>query len=184
MKPLLIITAAALLAGCATQPPTQPPTQITQSTTRLLYSSKFKISLPTSFMAKATVFYSDELGVKSSLGKVFSGQIVSNEKDNLPESFDIRLYPEYLFKIRPTTDLSDDLAISFDNTTSEINYSYDLNSLEIKKENTQTIYSLCKLNECFAIVVKNDFNEHIFYAHTQGIGRTELTTILNGKQLL
>ena len=173
MKLLLIICITALLSACAHQ-------NTSQNTTTISYSGPFQISLPSNFMDGSTVFYSGEIGVKQSSGHVLIGKALSPEEDDLPESFDMRLYPEYLLRIRPTTDLSDEDAKRFYNSSIDIDNDYDLNSLDIKKDDNKTIYSLCKQNNCYAMIVKNNFQEHIFYVYTQGIGKTEFTEILNG----
>lgn len=169
MKTFLMLLAVLLFTGCAPESPT-----------KLLYSSEFKIALPESYVKGASFFYADELAVKTSSGQLFSAQIISNEKEKLPENFDIRLYPEYILKIRPSNDLSSEIATLFDNSANALNHSYDLKSLEIQKQSNRTIYSICKQEECLAMVVKNSFKEHILFAHTQKIGRTEFINLLSG----
>jgi hypothetical protein len=171
MKTLLLIVAFTLLVGCAPQ---------AHSPTVLVYSHEFQIPLSHHLVSGAKVFNWDELGVKTAAGKVFAGQIVSNEKEKLPEGFDIRQYPEYLLKIKPTTNLDDATAKLFDNSASELDYSYGLKSLETKQIEDRTIYSLCKKDDCLAMMVKASVTEHILYVHTEGIGRTEFVEILSG----
>jgi hypothetical protein len=151
-----------------------------QSVTNLSYSSEFTIALPSQYVEGSSIFYADELGVKTSAGKVIAGQIITNEKDSLPDNFDIRLYPEYLLKIRSVTDLSADVAKKFENTANEIEYSYGLSSLEVKQEENRIIYSVCKKDTCLAFVVKPNVKDQIFYAHTQKIEREEFIHLLTG----
>lgn len=169
MRLFLMMMFALLLASCGSQ-----------HVTNLKYGSEFSIALPSQYVEGATVFYGDELGVKTSAGKVIAGQVVTNEKDNLPDDFDIRLYPEYLLKLRPATELSEEVAKKFKRTTSEIDDSYGLGSLEVKKEAQVTIYSVCKNEACLAFVVKPSFRDHIFYAHSQKIARAEFIDLLTG----
>jgi len=166
---IFLILIAALLASCASQ-----------NVTNLKYGSEFTIALPSHYMNDSTIFYSDELGLKTSTGKVIAGQTVSHEKDQLPDNFDMRLYPEYLLKLRPISGLSQDIAEKFENTSSEIDDSYGLKSLEIKKEQGRTVYSVCKADACLAFVVISDFKDHIFYAHTMKIPREEFINLLPG----
>src|SRR5690554_5009691 len=89
VKKLLAILLFPFIASCTEN------TVVTLS-----YSGIFKISLPSEQLAGGTIFYSDELSVKSDEGKLLSGKVISVESEGLPEEFDIRQYPEYLLGIK------------------------------------------------------------------------------------
>lgn len=169
MKIFFSIILAFLLIGCSAH-----------RATTLSYSSDFKLTLPNSFFAGATVFSSDELSVKTDKGILFSGKIISNESDSIPENLDIRDYPKYILKIKPLSDENDAYSKIFNNSSSEIDHVFGLENTVITKKGNWIIYSLCKDNKCLAYIVKNIFQGHILTVNGLGINSTEFIKLING----
>lgn len=166
MKIFIII--AFLLMGCSAN-----------RNTTLSYSSDFKLTLPNSYFTGATVFYSDELSVKTDKGILFSGKIISNKSESIPESLDIRDYPKYILKIKPLSDEGGAYSKIFNNSSSEIDYVYGLENTLITNKGDFIIYSLCKDNKCLAYIVKNIFKDHILSVNGVGLNSAEFLNLIN-----
>lgn len=167
MKIFLTTLIVPFIISCATN------TAVTLS-----YSGIFKVSLPPDQLAGGTIFYSEELSVKSAKGKLISGRVISVDSEGLPEGFDIRQYPEYLLSINEAESVEIDKL--FRNSREEINFSYDLASLMVSQEASYTAYSVCKADACLAFIVKNDFDDHILTLHASGYDRLEFIDLLKG----
>jgi hypothetical protein len=146
----------------------------------LSYSGIFKLNLQSEVLSGGTIFYSDELSVKTNDGKVISGLVISVDSEGLPESFDIRQYPEYLLGLKNPNSQSSEVNKLFLNSLEEIKYVYSLDNLKVKREEKLTIYSLCKERSCLAFIVKNGFDEHIFTIHAKGYTQLEFDKLLEG----
>lgn len=167
MKILLIILIIPFIISCAVN-----------TTTTLSYSGIFKLSLPIDQLAGGTVFYSDELSVKSGGGELVSGKIISVDSEGLPEDFDIRQYPEYLLGIDKVENTAIDKL--FRDSRKEIDLVYSLASLRVNRESGHTTFSLCKADVCLAFIVKNDFDGHILTLHAKGLDQSEFIELLEG----
>lgn len=169
MKKLLAILLFPFIASCTEN------TVVTLS-----YSGIFKISLPSEQLAGGTIFYSDELSVKSDEGKLLSGKVISVESEGLPEEFDIRQYPEYLLGIKIMDNENSELSKLFRNSREEINAVYGVESLKVDRNTAHTTFNVCKSDACLAFVVKNSFKDHIFTVHADGYNQSEFIEILKG----
>lgn len=144
------------------------------------YSSVFKINLPYKFISDGTVFYSDELSILTNKRAIFSGKIISCETENMQNNCDIREYPEYILGIKKIETNDQALKEKFSNSEKEIKTNYDLKNITIIKNDDQTLYNLCNIESCLAFLVKNNFDDHIFTAHTNGISQKEFIELLQG----
>ncbi|MBC6907082.1 hypothetical protein DWB84_16685 [Saccharophagus sp. K07] len=169
MKKILTILIFPFIVSCAGN------TAVTLS-----YSSIFKISLPSDQLAGGTIFYSDELSVKSGGGKLVSGKVISVESEGLPEDFDIRQYPEYLLGIKKVEGEGAEIEELFRDSREEINTVYKMNSLIVDRQTAHTTFNVCKADACLAFIVKNDFQGHIFTVHSNGYDQSEFIELLKG----
>lgn len=166
MKIILVAGFTFFLYACAHTP-----------STILSFSSEFKLSLPSSFVAGGTIFSVGGLSAKSNTGELISGQIISIESEGLPSDFDVRDYPDYLLKIKKIHSESSEV---FEKSSGEVDYVYDLESLQILEEGGLKMYTLCKDENCLAFVVKNEFGDHIFSVNSRGISREYLVKVIKG----
>ena len=169
MRKLSALMLISTLAACAAH-----------ATTTLSFSADFKIALPPSVFAGATVFAADELSVKTAAGQLFSGKVLSAASEQLPADFDMQLYPEYVLKIKAVSGLSAQNTQLFSNTAEEINYSFDLSDVSTEQLQGWTLYSLCKAQRCLAYVVKHKASEYILTVHANGMSKTEFTDLVKG----
>ncbi|MGP9799590.1 hypothetical protein [Rheinheimera sp. NSM] len=167
MKKLSVLMLVGSLAACAAQ-----------ATTTLSFSADFKIALPPSVFAGATVFAADGLSVKTASGQLFSGKVLSAESEQLPADFDMQLYPQYVLKLKAVSGLNAQNALLFSNTAEEINYSFDLSDVSTEQLQGWTLYSLCKTQRCLAYVVKYKASEYILTVHANGMSKTEFTGLV------
>ena len=167
MKILLTILIIPFIISCAAN-----------TTTTLSFSGIFKISLPLDQLEGGTIFYSDELSVKSADGKLISGKVISIESEGLPKDFDIRQYPEYLLGIDKVENTAIDKL--FRDSRKEIDFVYSLASLRVNRESEHTMFSVCKADACLAFIVKNDFDGHILTLHAKGLDQSEFIELLEG----
>jgi hypothetical protein len=142
----------------------------------LSYSGVFKVSLPSDQLAGGTIFYSDELSVKTGEGKILSGKVISVDSEGLPEYFDIRQYPEYLLGIKKVE--SAEIENLFRDSHEELNVVYGMESLIVDREESHTIFSVCKADSCLAFIVKADFQDHIFTVHANGYHQSGFVELL------
>lgn len=146
----------------------------------LSYSAIFKISLAAEQLSGGTIFYSDELSIKSNRGTLVSGKIISTASEGLPETLDIRQYPEYILGLKEMEGESTDVGELFRSSSREIKSSYDFDTLNIAREAEHTTYSLCKSESCLAFMVKNNFEDHIFTIHASGYAQKDFIELLKG----
>ena len=167
MKKLSAFILSGILVACSTQ-----------ADTTLSFSADFKIDLPPSVIAGATVFAADELSVKTASGQLFSGKVLSAKTEQLPADFDMHLYPQYVLKLKAVSHLSPHNTQLFSNTADEINYSFDLSDISIEQLQGWTLYSVCKAKRCLAYVVKHNVSEYILTVHANGISKAEFTGLV------
>lgn len=169
MNKFLAILILPLIVSCANN------TAVTLS-----YSGIFKVSLPSDQLAGGTIFYSDELSIKSHEGKLFSGKIISAQSEGLPDKFDIRKYPEYLLGLENVDNEALEVARMFRGSHDEINSAYDMASLNVIHVTAHTTFNVCKADACLAFIVKNDYKDHIFTVHANGYYQSEFIELLKG----
>lgn len=153
---------------------------VNAANTTLFFSGDFKLILPSTMFANATVLTADPRSISLTVGQggYLGGQIIDGSTENLPEEFDIREYPKYLFKTGTKGDLKKELADSLSESAKGLDYQYGLDNLSIKKIGHTTIYSVCSSTECLAFAVKDFLKDHIFSVFSSGIKATELQKIL------
>ena len=149
--------------------------------TTLSFGADFKLTLPQDMVSGATFFASDELSVKTAKGQLLSGKVLSADTEQLPASFNMQRYPEYLLQLTPLTNLGSATAELFTNSSSEIDYRFGLSELEVKNNPNWTLYSLCKELQCLAYVVKHTNQEFILTLHTSGISKTDFNALVIGE---
>ncbi len=164
MKKILLILISFLITSCANT-----------STTIFSYSGGFKLVLPTSVMAGATVFSLEELSLKTVEGHLISGGVISAESEHFRKSFDISNYPDYILKIKPP---ESEYVEIFNKSSDEIDFSYNLDSLEVLDLTDRKIYHLCKADSCLAYVVKAKVVDHILTLHSVGLTREKFVSLL------
>ncbi|HBN90438.1 hypothetical protein [Rheinheimera aquimaris] len=169
MKTYITGILAVLLSACSAN-----------ADTTLSFGADFKLTVRQSLMDGATVFSSDELSLKTANNHLISGKLLSVDSEKLPQSFNIQQYPDYLLKRTPLTSLPPETAKLFENSSEEVNYSYDLSALEIHDINSGKLYSLCKETSCLAFVVKPENTDFILTIHTSGMSKTEFTDLIKG----
>ena len=169
MKKLSTGLLAVLLSACSVN-----------ADTTLSFGADFKLTLPQTLMAGATVFSSDELSVKTASKQLFSGKLLSVDSEKLPQDFNIQQYPDYLLQRTPLTNLPAEIAALFQQSSEEVNYSYDLANLEIQDVNQGKLYSLCKELRCLAFVVRTANTDFILTVHAMGMSKTEFTDLIKG----
>ncbi|MEH8018404.1 hypothetical protein MN202_14275 [Rheinheimera muenzenbergensis] len=167
MKKLSAFILSGILVACSTQ-----------ADTTLSFSADFKIDLPPSVIAGATVFAADELSVKTASGQLFSGKVLSAESEQLPADVDMRLYPQYVLKLKAVSGLSPQNTQLFSHTADEISDSFDLSDVSTEQLQGWTLYSLCKAQRCLAYVVKHNVSEYILTVHANGMSKTEFTGLV------
>ncbi len=148
------------------------------------YSSVFKLSIPVSQLTGGTIFYSDELSVKSNSGQLVSAKIISHESEGFSPNFYLRHYPKYLLGVKKTGSLNSEIDKKFLNSRNEIDHIYGLKNLKIDRDAKTTVFSLCKMDSYLAFFVKNDFDEHILTVHANGYSESNFSKYLKGLVLV
>ena len=156
------------LAGCSTNKP------VTFS-----FGSDFKLTFPAEQIAGSTIFYSDELSIKTDKGAVFSGRVLSREDDALPENFEMGDYPKYILKIKPIGE-AQPYYDKFIQSSNEIDHVYGLENTTIDESENWTIYSLCRDRACLAFVVKMYVEEYILTVHAANVDGQEFLRMIRG----
>lgn len=173
MRYILLLTVIFLTAcsGTATKPDSEKPY------TTLGYSPEFKLGIPVDLLENSIIIPTDGLAIIFDDKKTLGGQTLIPEMDSLPEDFDMRLYADYILGLQEPISSHYEL---FKNSLSEIDFSYNIESLEIKHIPNHKIYSLCKNDECIAFVIKNDTNYQILTLNSKGFTREEFIQLIQG----
>lgn len=167
MKLLIVMSIVFAISSCSSNE------VITMS-----YSVVFKLRLPASYFSEGTIFYSDELALKTSSDKLISGMVISNETEGLPAEFDIRDYPPYILGIKEAG-FSPSVNESFEKSSRQLDSLYGLSNLTVEGIEGNTFYTLCKGDSCLAYIVKNSFVEHIFTVSAIGYEYESFNRLLN-----
>lgn len=148
-------------------------------------SGVFDLCLPLDFYKNATVGQGGGIVTRLENGSGFSIQIFVPSMDSLPESFDMRLYPEYVLGLRPVIGLSEEQAEAF-KRTAKIFRSPELETVPLKKykKNGKTFYwsSKDKYSIGAAFVVLDDVADQVLFFTFQRMDEKLQQTILNGVQ--
>jgi hypothetical protein len=152
-----------------------------KSPATLSYSAVFNVTIRSGELPGSTIFYSEELSIKSTSGKLISGKIISCESENLPVDFDIRNYPGYIFGLVEAENISPDLVRLFKNTRNEIDYVYGVDNLSVKRNKGVSYYSLCNDLMCLAYIVKESYKDHIFTLNVNGFDADNFNEFIQGE---
>lgn len=168
---------AVLSVGCVNS----ETTRITESTS-LHYSAYFKLAIPTSSLAGAKILPSAGPLIKFSDSVMMGGEITTREQDELPEDFNLSLYPRYLLGLEPTDLLPEDLRWSFDNSLS----AFGVTPAAVVTETPYgqgTVYSACDAPSCLVFVVQHAQDEQILMLNTKGFGLADILAFLEGSDV-
>jgi len=171
MKQLTTIIFLFLLTGCSSA---------NAANTTIFFSGDFKLILPSTMFADATIFTANPRSISLKIGgdAFFSGQVVDNDFEKLPSDFDIREYPKHILNIDTEDKLSLDQEDSFERSWKALDSQYGLENLSIKKIGDVTIYSLCSNVDCLAFIVKDSLKDHILSVYSGGIKATEFKKLV------
>ncbi len=166
-----IIYAALLLmfvSSCASNDPMM-----------LSFSPVFKLVVNSKEIGGSTIFYSDELSIKTKDNKLISAIVLSSDFEKLPDEFDIRSYPAYLLGIE---DLEENISTKkeFSNTMNSMKHLYDFDSVKVVQNEGVTFYTTCGLENCLGYVVKDDFRGHILSIRSSETDQQKFTQFIIG----
>lgn len=179
MQTIARFLALAIIAVKALAEPIAPE-NICNGSISLVYSPAYRLCLPQDFYRDAAITAAGDLLVKFADGSYFFGKIISADMDGLPETFDMRLYPEYLYGIR-------DLRNSpqperFRNSTSILQQRYGNLKPKKSESNGVTIYFVNGNQEAEAYIVLDSKKETVLLLGFSHIDTQKIGTILKGFQ--
>lgn len=153
---------------------------VNAANTTIFFSSNFKLILPSTMFADATIFTAEPRSVSLKIGEdaFFSGQVIDNDFEKLPSNFDIREYPKHTLNIDTEDKLSPDQEDLFERSWKTLDYQYGLENLSVKKIDDVTIYSLCSNVDCLAFIVKDSLKDHILSMYSGGIKATKFKKLV------
>jgi len=164
MRFLLLGIFLIIIGGCSIFQEVESPKKYT----KIHYSGYFTLSIPTLMLVNAKIFDSDGTVIVFDNNKQLSGFIITREKDNLPEAFDLREYPKYLLELKETDSLSTDVKNMFELSSKEFNESLNSPVVSIYEEVNKIYYVACKKKSCVTFIIMKDQNEQIFMLTSKG----------------
>lgn len=149
-------------------------------TTTISYNGEFELEVLASLFSGAVIFASDELSLKTADDALISGMAVTREAESSPADFPMSDYPEYILGMKETNPLPKPVANKFEASSREINYSYDLEDIQINSFGKLNAYVSCKDKSCLAYVVRKGLDDHLLSLHAQGVTGDRFNKLLNG----
>lgn len=111
MRPLVFFLVVFLLAGCSAR---YTGTKSESEDIRFVVGARFSVSVSSEDLAGASVMSADGFIISYADGSHLSFNVLMPQPEGLPDSFDMRKYPEYLLGLRDSSDLSSDQAGNFE----------------------------------------------------------------------
>lgn len=176
-KQFSFVLLAILAAGCVNE-----KTVKVSDTTSLHYSPYFKLVIPTSSLIGAKILPSAGPLIKFSDSVVMSGAVTTREQDELPEDFNLSLYPRYLLGLEATDSLPENLRWSFDNSLGAFGVTPAAVITETPYEEG-TVYSACDAPSCLVFVVQDAQDEQILMLNTKGFALADILSFLEGSDV-
>lgn len=176
MKFLLLGFCLIIIGGCSVPQEIERPKKYT----KIHYSGYFTLTIPTSMLANAKIFDSDGTVIVFDKNKQLSGFIITNEKDNLPEGFDLREYPKYFLELKETDSLSTDVKRMFDLSSKELKESLNGPAISVYEATNKIYYVACKKESCVTFITMKNQNEQIFMLTSEGFGWDFLKNFIEG----
>lgn len=152
-----------------------------QESLSLRLSPSYEIKLPLSFYKNTTILNSYDLSIVFPNKSNFSLQLVTPELESLESSFDMHLYPQLLFGITPSNNISDLLiAEKFRNSHAALAAELGRYRLETITEPNKTIYLAIGAERSLIFVVSNDVHDQILSISSYKLSNTSLQVVLKG----
>lgn len=142
-----------------------------------IYYGRFKLEIPTASLANAKIFSVDGPVIKFSDSVTLGGTIITRELLQLPEDFNLALYPRYIFGLESTDLLSEDLREQFNNALRSFGISEDAEILETPYKDG-TVYSACAHPSCLFFATQHAQNEHLLMLFPEGFAREEILNFM------
>ncbi|MDX9875051.1 MAG: hypothetical protein RBS88_09090 [Spongiibacteraceae bacterium] len=168
MRPVLFTLLAFFFAGCAS--PAAP--------TKLIFSGAFELSVPSTMLEGAVLLSIDGLTLRTNDGDTLTGTIITHASESLPESLNLRVYPELVLTADSEAQLDHPTQELLDGIRAEIDFSYGLAGLVVYESNDSKIYRLCKLKRCLGYATKAEVSDHLLMIHTDGLEAEEFDELL------
>ncbi len=178
MKFLLSGLCLLIITGCSVSglQEAEPPKKYT----KIHYSGYFILTIPTPMLANAKILDSDGTVIVFDKKRQLSGFVITNEKDNLPEKFNLRDYPKYLLGLKETDGLPADIKRKFELSSKELKQSLGGLAVSIYDESSKVYYVVCKEKSCVTFVIMKNQGEQIFMLTSEGFDWGFLKKIIKG----
>lgn len=131
-------------------------------------------------LADAKILDSDGTVIVFDKKRRLSGFVITNEKDNLPEKFNLRDYPKYLLELKKTDGLPADIKLKFELSSKEFKQNLGGSVVSIYGENNKIYYVVCKEKSCVIFVIIKDQREQIFMLTSEGFDWGFLKSFIEG----
>lgn len=173
MKITITLLVLIMLVGCAEVTDKQEQNPLT-----IHYSGTFKLKLPASALTGASILYADGPSVMLQGGEVISGVIVTRELEELPEHFDLALYPRYLLGLDAPPLLSPKLQESFTRSLPALGLGAKPAITEAQHDGRH-FYSACGDSQrCVMFMVSSDQKQHLLMLDTEALNPAELMEMI------
>lgn len=169
---LLFITGCSVSVSREAEPP--------EKYTKIHYSSYFTLTIPTLMLADAKILDSDGTVIVFDKKRQLSGFVITNEKDNLPEKFNLGDYPKYLLELKETDGLPADIKFKFELSSKELKQSLGGPVVSIYDESNKVYYVVCKEKSCVTFVIMKGQSEQIFMLTSEGFDWVFLKNFIDG----
>ncbi len=151
-----------------------------RQTTAFYYSAHFYLTIPTEQLAGAQIVASDGPAIRFKSGQQLSALLITRELDNLPDSFNLHFYPEYILGLRKLDSLSKQLQEKFIISQQAIMNSHAYPKAEIHAGGDEKLYTSCGIQECIGFMVSSNVNSQVLMINGIGFTKSEFIKILKG----
>jgi len=176
MKSVYLSLCLFLLSSCvvAEEPPSKPPKM------SLLFSPGFSVQLPLDVMENSTVINFEGIWIKFENNAELSGIIIMNGEDSLPEGYDIRKFPRYLFGLDKLNSLPPKFQKIFESKHPELSNITNKKDVITYSDDSKTYYHACSDKECESYIVKKNNKDQILALFSKGLDLEFIKSITKG----
>ncbi len=143
---------------------------------------RFDLCLPIAFYKNATITTGGGIIAKLSDGSAFSAQVLTPEMDTLPESFDMRAYPEQILGLKSATGLTKEQSESLANSIAVLKEQFGSNKPNKFKRNGKTFHTISKAGSAIAYVTCDEIGDQALLFTFEKIHEGSMGLILDGVQ--
>lgn len=147
-----------------------------------LVNGRFDLCLPLQFFKNAIIGPTGGLLIKLPSGAFFGVEIVTPDKDSLPDTFDMRVYAEQSIGLIPPTGLTDEQTEIVKNSVAVLNMQFGAAKPVKYQSSNKTFYSIFNAKKNTTYVALDGVKDQVLLLNFHNMDEQSVQLILGGIQ--